>query len=1016
MRKRLPVFLALILMSFCGFAQAPKREMRGAWIATYANIDWPNRSQPPALQRAAFISIVDHHKATGMNTLFIQIRSQCDAMYPSAIEPWSADLTGTQGKAPVDVSLVDGATTVWDPLQFMIDECHKRGIEFHAWINPYRAVANYNQINSFAATHVAKQHPEWLLTQGTLRVLDPGLPAVRNYITSVVVDIVNRYDVDGIHFDDYFYPPAAGAGVTPYNDDATFAADPRGFTVRGDWRRDNVNILIRGLNDTIQSVKPWVKFGVSPSGIYRNSTNPAIGTPTSGLEHYTTLFADSRRWIQEGWVDYIAPQVYWYIGQPGANYSVIVPWWNNNAYGRHIYIGMAGYKVNDPAQGANWANPSMIPNEVRMNRSTAYPNIYGQSIYNTSSLRSSSKLGFRDSLRLNFYKKPALLPAMPWRDNMAPEPPTLLAGVQYGSDSVVLTWTKPADALNELDKAKKFVIYRGENPVIDITRAENIVAITSTDVATFKDVALPSDTTYYYTVTSLDRFHNESVPSNVTDYAAPAIACGGSQQLNADLVCAAVLPDYTNLAVVSDDVSPVHEIIVTQSPEAGTVVNGLENAVVTLTATDASGKSSSCSFVVEIKDVTPPVVSAVEDIIAQTGEGHTTCEQVVTWTEPVATDNCAETLAYFSRSHAPGSSFPVGTTAVTYVFKDASGNESTRSFNVTVVDDTEPVIVTKNISRALANGTLTITAADVNNGSWDNCGIDAGSLSVYPNTFDCTNIGANTVTLIAADVHGNTHSATAVVTVTGAVPQLGITLAKSDNTYTGLPANTLALGYGAQKLTLIASNSTPSQGTAYVWTPAEGLSNTNAAATVFTPAAEGHYEFTVTATNSFGCAASASTEVEVIDVRCGNRNNKVEVCLELWRHTTQLCVSPLAAKVLLKTGATLGACDPAFSFAADDETNARTAVEEDAAVLSGFPNPFTHAAVVQFQLPKAEQNVFLELYDVFGNRLGRLYEGGAEAGRTYTFTVDAEGIAGRFFVARLVTSREVYNFKMVRKE
>lgn len=1013
MKRRLPVLLSLILISFCVLAQAPKRELRGAWVATYANIDWPNRSQPPALQRAAFISIVDHHKATGMNALFIQIRSQCDAMYPSAIDPWSADLTGTQGKAPVDVSIVDGSTTVWDPLQFMIDECHKRGIEFHAWINPYRAVANYNQINSFAATHVAKQHPEWLLSQGTLRVLDPGLPAVRNYITSVIVDIVGRYDLDGIHFDDYFYPPAAGAGVTPYNDDATFAADPRGFTVRGDWRRDNVNILIRSLNDTIKDIKPWVKFGVSPTGIYRNSTNPAIGTPTSGLEHYTTLYADSRRWIQEGWVDYIAPQVYWYMGQPGANYSVIVPWWNNNAYGRHIYIGMAGYKVNDALYGANWAIPTMIPNEVRLNRS--HSNVYGQSIYNTSSLRSSSKLGFRDSLRLNFYKKPALLPAMPWRDDMAPEPPTLLAGTQYGSDSVVLHWTKPADAFNELDKAKRFVIYRSDNPVIDITRAENIVAITATVVATFKDTSLPGAAPQYYTVTSLDRFHNESVPSNVTDYVAPAITCAGVQVLNTDITCASVLPDYTSLATVSDDVSPVHGISVVQSPAAGAVLSGLDNVIVTLTATDASGKSSSCSFVVEVKDIMPPLVSEVADITVTTGADHATCEQVVTWTEPVATDNCAGTLAYATRTHVPGSTFPVGTTTVTYIFEDASGNVTSRSFNVTVVDDTKPVLITKNITRVLAAGTVTITADDVNGGSWDNCSLEPGSLSVYPSTFDCSNIGGNTVTLTGTDVHGNTHSATAVVTITGAVPQVSIALSRTDNTYTGLPANTLALGYGAQKITLRAMDGTSADGTAYTWNPADGLSSTTTAATVFTPVAEGSYSFTAMATNAFGCAASASATVEVIDVRCGNGNNKVQVCLELWRHTTQLCVSPLAAKVLLKTGATLGACDPSSGFTADESVDNSAARENDT-VLDGYPNPFTHAATVRFELPVSEQKVFLDVYDVYGNRLARLYEGSAEAGRSYSFAVDADRIGGRIFFARLVTSRAVYNFKMLKKE
>lgn len=505
MIKRLPCILLWFFLCLSLKAQqSPKRELRGAWIATYANIDWPNRTQTPEQQRAAFINIVDHHKATGLNVLFIQVRSQCDAMYPSEIDPWSADLTGTQGVGP---------NPAWDPMQFMIEECHKRGIEFHAWINPYRAVANANNLPNFAAGHVAKQHPEWLLSQGTLRVLDPGLPAVRDYISSVINDIVRRYDVNGIHFDDYFYPPAAPAGTTPFNDSASFAADPRGFSNRADWRRDNVNLLIKRVYDSIKTIKPWVKFGVSPSGIYRNSTNPDIGSPTSGLEHYTTLYADTRRWLQEGWVDYIMPQVYWYIGQPGANYAMLIPWWNNNAAGRHIYIGMAGYKVNDPAQGVNWANPSQIPNEIRMNRDTAFANIYGQSIYNTSSLRSTSKLGFRDSLRLFFYQRPALLPAMPWRDSIPPKAPYRLKTRQYGSDSVVLDW-KQQYTSNEMQRASQFVIYRANSRVIDADLAENILAITNTDATSFTDTTVIPGAKYYYRVTALDRFHNESRPSN----------------------------------------------------------------------------------------------------------------------------------------------------------------------------------------------------------------------------------------------------------------------------------------------------------------------------------------------------------------------------------------------------------------------------------------------------------------------------------------------------------------------
>mgnify|MGYP001165978178 FL=1 len=596
MKKIVPVLLGACTLALTSLAQSPpKREFRGAWIATYTGIDWPNRNQTPAQQQVAFITIADHHQATGMNALFVQVRSQCDAMYPSDIEPWSADLTGTQGQAPVPF---------WDPMQFAIEQCHKRGMEFHAWLNPYRAAGNSNNIPNFANNHVTKQHPEWLLSQGTLRVLDPGIPAVRDYIVGVICDILKRYDIDGIHFDDYFYPPAAGAGVTPYNDDSSYAADPRGFTDRGDWRRDNVNLLIKRVYDSVKSIKPWVQFGVSPSGIYRNSTNPDIGSNTSGLQHYVTLFADTRKWLQEGWIDYLCPQVYWHIGQPGADYSVIVPWWNNNAYGRHIYIGMAGYKVNDPAQGVNWANPSMIPDEVRLNRSMSH--IYGQAIYNTNSLRSTAKLCFRDSLRLHFYRQPALLPTMHWRDSVAPGAPVSVTAVKYGNDSVVLNWVKPAET-TELDKVRQFVVYRSESPDVDITNAENIVSLTNTDTTAFTDTTIAYNTTYYYVVTATDRLHNESAPGNTVSTLPPTIQCPGDTMLVLNNTCAVTLPDFTTSTVVNAS----SNVTITQIPAAGSIINGIQATPVMLIATDAAGNADTCQLVVRTVDHQSPLITNV---------------------------------------------------------------------------------------------------------------------------------------------------------------------------------------------------------------------------------------------------------------------------------------------------------------------------------------------------------------------------------------------------------------------
>ncbi|WP_341835896.1 family 10 glycosylhydrolase [Chitinophaga pollutisoli] len=590
----LRILLLCSLFPAITLAQSPpKRELRGAWVATYLNIDWPNRSHTPAQQRAAFIAIADHHRATGLNALYVQVRSQCDAMYASTLEPWSADLTGTQGNAP---------SSPWDPLAFAIEECHKRGMEFHAWINPYRAVGNANNLPGFAASHVAKAHPEWLLSQGTLRVLDPGLPPVRDHISAVIADILHRYDVDGIHFDDYFYPPNAPAGTAPYNDSATFADYPRGFTVKADWRRDNVNLLIQRVYDSVKTIKPWVKFGVSPSGIYRNSTNPDIGSPTGGLEHYTTLYADTKRWLREGWVDYIMPQVYWWIGQPGANYGVIVPWWNNQAAGRHIYIGIAGYKMGDAAAGAGWTDSTQIPRQIRMNRSHA--NVYGQSVYNTTSMRVNTRKGFRDSLRLFMYAKPALLPAMQWRDSIAPAAPFGLNAVQAGDD-VQLFWWHNGDPGDQLNRARQFAVYRSTTPVIDTSSMDQFLAVTPVDSVSYTDTSALPGVTYYYAVTALDRYHNESPRSGLAANLAPTIQGPGNQWLFGDAECGAPLPDYRDSVTVDNP----EGVVVTQYPVPGSRVRHHDN--VYFIATNAGGKSDTAMLTIGLKDTLPPVFTEV---------------------------------------------------------------------------------------------------------------------------------------------------------------------------------------------------------------------------------------------------------------------------------------------------------------------------------------------------------------------------------------------------------------------
>lgn len=505
--KRLSICLWCLFfaVSISNAQTPPKRELRAAWLTTFLNLDWPSTGSRSVQQVKDSVSkLLELHKQTGINAIYFQVRNECDAVYPSTLEPWSACVTGIQGNAPSDN---------FDPLQFVIDECRKRGIEIHAWLNPYRAVNNFNNIGSYATNHIANTRPEWLLQQGTLRILNPGIPAVRDYIISIMMDVVRRYDVDGIHYDDYFYPyPGAGSTTTRFNDDATFAAFPRGFTNQNDWRRDNINLFIQRSYDSIKTVKPWVKFGVSPFGIWRNQSSDAAGSATNGLQSFSDVFADSRKWIEQQWVDYLTPQIYWSIGFSAANYAILAPWWNNQAYGRHIYSGQAVYKIAVDAD-ANWNNPSQINNQIRLNRT--YSNVQGSAFFRTRFF-ATNPLQFRDSLRQHVYTKPALLPVMPWRDNTAPQAVTNVTAT-VNSNHVQLSWTKPPPATNELDKVKQFVIYRFNSAGVNLNDVNAIQQITPNDETTIFNDSNLAPAVYYYVVTSLDRFHNESVASTVRE-------------------------------------------------------------------------------------------------------------------------------------------------------------------------------------------------------------------------------------------------------------------------------------------------------------------------------------------------------------------------------------------------------------------------------------------------------------------------------------------------------------------
>ena len=395
--KRL-FFFSFLFVSLQLFAQ-PAAEFRGVWIATVDNIDWPSRADydNPARQRADYIRILDMHKKNGMNAVIVQVRPSADAFYPSSLEPWSQWLTGTQGKAPVPF---------YDPLQFMIDEAHKRGMEFHAWLNPYRA--NFNvKTASISPNHISKLHPEWFVTYGDKRYFEPSNKQGQAFVVKVVQDIVSRYDVDAIHMDDYFYPYRIAGKEFP---DATAYLRSGSKLSKDDWRRSNVDSIIKKLFVAIKQIKPKVKFGISPFSVWRNSDRDPRGSATkAGQTNYDDLYADILLWLKNGWIDYVAPQLYLEIGHDKIDYKTMLDWWAKNSYGRHVYIGHGVYRVNERA--AAWKNPNELPNQIKLLRKKE--NIHG-SIYFSSKTFDKNPNGWNDSLRNNYYRTPATIPAMSW--------------------------------------------------------------------------------------------------------------------------------------------------------------------------------------------------------------------------------------------------------------------------------------------------------------------------------------------------------------------------------------------------------------------------------------------------------------------------------------------------------------------------------------------------------------------------------------------------------------------------
>ncbi|MEY2793809.1 MAG: N-acetylmuramoyl-L-alanine amidase [Bacteroidota bacterium] len=483
----------ILLSSIITVSAGPKRELRGVWIATVQNIDWPsNRNFNSITQREEFSNILNSHQQTGINAVFVQVRIASDALYAKSKEPWASVLSGLQGQAPIPY---------YDPLEFMIQESHNRGIEFHAWLNLNRA--NLSTKNLLSSEHIARKHPEWLLLYNGQHIFNFGLPEVRNYIEEVVRNLVQNYNIDGIHFDDYFYPyPSANSSI---KDQEAFEKYKYPNERIEDWRRRNIDILIQNISYIIKQEKPKVKFGISPFGIYRHKTlNYEEGSPTrKGLQSYIDLFADTEKWIKEGWVDYIAPQLYWPTNHGVAPYGPLLSWWSTHSYERPVYAGIGAYHLKD-----SWST-NELSKQLQLARSNS--KVQG-SIYFSSKLLTQNTKGWRDSLRRNHFKEVALVPTMPWIDSIPPKAPHQISLVKKEGEWQ-LDW-KSGEPAADQDPVAYYLVYRFKKTDIDpFEQAEHIIYKGRNTHLNIPNNWMSSG--YGFAVTACDRMHNESTPGTI---------------------------------------------------------------------------------------------------------------------------------------------------------------------------------------------------------------------------------------------------------------------------------------------------------------------------------------------------------------------------------------------------------------------------------------------------------------------------------------------------------------------
>ncbi|MEV4292082.1 family 10 glycosylhydrolase [Nonomuraea bangladeshensis] len=472
----------------------PLHQMRGMWIASVVNINWPSKQGLTAdQQKAEYLAWLDLAVQRGLNSVFVQIRPTADAFWPSPFEPWSEYLTGKQGQDPG-----------YDPLGFAVAETHKRGLAFHAWFNPYR-VSMQADPAKLHPDHPGRKHPDWIVPFGGKLYYNPGMPEVRKFCQDAMMDAVTRYDIDGLHFDDYFYP----TNTTAFDDSAAFAQYGAGFPDLAAWRRNNVDLMVQEMQQRVLQAKPDIAWGISPSGIWRNKGTDPLGSETNGGQSYDNLHADTRGWVKKGWLDYIAPQLYWYIGQPPADYSKLVPWWSDVASGTRtlLWIGQAAYKAGDPAQAAEWQAPGELSRHLTLNRE--HPEISGDIWYNANDVK-VDRIGSISTAVKDHYQRPALAPVLPrLADGEPPRRPVVAYALRRPGGVEVRA------VATGKDEPFLFAIFRFDKHAADsaFADARNLVAVVPGDRQIRWTDPDGKRGDHYYAV-AVDRANRTSKPSN----------------------------------------------------------------------------------------------------------------------------------------------------------------------------------------------------------------------------------------------------------------------------------------------------------------------------------------------------------------------------------------------------------------------------------------------------------------------------------------------------------------------